>query len=178
MLSESILDLSLTTKRVAHPGRQLFPPFRFSQIPLFSCLSLLAWLISGSVHAEALQLTSSTDSASAGYFQLSWSWPTAPADVTYRLSERQLDQPGAVTTFNNIYQGRDMASVISGKSDGRYEYRVIAGSPILADTVISNRVSVNVKHHSLGNAFAVLLLGVVIFLAIVISIYRGAKNKD
>jgi hypothetical protein len=178
MLSESILDLLLATKRVAHPGRQLFPPFRFSQIPLFSCLSLLAWLISGSVHAEALQLSSSTDNASAGYFQLSWSWPAAPADVTYQLVERQLDQSGTVTTFNTIYQGYDLASVISGKPDGRYEYRVTAGSPTLADTVISNRVTVNVKHHSLGNAFAVLSLGVLIFLAIVISIYRGARNKD
>lgn len=172
------MNLNQATDYVARMGRQLFLPLRFSHIPLLSCFALIACLISGSARAETLQLTSSTDTATAGYFQLNWSWPDAPADVTYQLAERRLAQPGTVATFNTIYQGHDVASVISGKSDGRYEYRVTAGSPSLADSFISNRVSVNVKHHSLGNAFAVLSLGVVIFLAIVISIYRGAKIKD
>ena len=178
MLSERLLHLTQATNHVAQTGRQLFPSFRFSHIPLFSCFALIIWLASGSVQAESLQLTSSTDNATAGYFQLSWSWSTAPTDVVYELSERHTDTASAKASFKTIYQGSDMASVISGKSDGHYEYRVMASSPALAETVTSNLIRVDVKHHSLRNAFAVLSLGVVIFLAIVITIYRGTKKSD
>ena len=159
-------------------GRRLFPPFRFRLFPLFQCFILLAFLVSSHTRADSLNLTTSTDIATAGFFQLDWSWSSAPENVSYQLAERPLALNGSPTSFKTIYQGQDLASVISGKPDGRYEYKVTANSPSLSAPVTSNLVNVSVKHHSLVNAFAVLLVGVVIFLAIVIAIFRGAKTSD
>ena len=179
MLSESILELALATNSVARLGRQLFPHFGFSHLPLLICFILLV-LANGSTQAASLQLTSSADKATAGYFQLTWSWPSAPADAIYALGERQVDGSDASTSFKTIYQGIDLASVISGKANGRYEYRVkaMSKSNTSPESATSNIVSVTVEHHSLANAFGVLSLGVLIFLAIVITIFRGTKQAD
>ena len=173
------MELSLATNSVARLGRQLFPHFGFSLLPLLICFILLV-LASGSAQAASLQLTSNADKATAGYFQLTWSWPNAPTGASYELGERQLGDSDTRTSFKTIYQGTDLASVISGKADGRYEYQVvaIANSNTMPETVTSNVVSVTVEHHSLANAFAVLSLGVLIFLAIVITIFRGTKQAD
>ena len=174
------LNFVLAKNSVAQLGRQLFPHFRFSPLPLFTCFTLLAWMVSGSIQAASLHLTSSSDYATAGYFQLTWSWPDAPADTIYQLDERQLSDDHSNTVFKTIYQGIDQASVISGKSDGRYEYRVVAmaNSNKLPASATSNLISVEVKHHSLANAFGVLSLGVVIFIAILITIFRGVNQTD
>ena len=171
------MELALATNSVARLGRQLFPLFGFSNLPLLICFILLT-LATGNAQATSLQLTSSADKATAGYFQLTWSWPNAPADAIYKLGERQVDGSVASTSFKTIYQGIDLASVISGKANGRYEYQVMAKSNTMPESVASNVVSVTVEHHSLTNAFGVLSIGVLIFVAIVITIFRGTKRAD
>ena len=71
-----------------------------------------------------------------------------------------------------------MASAMSGKSDGRYEYQVRASSNTFTSPVNSNVVTVKVKHHSLADAFLILSIGALIFIAILVAIFRGAQQTD
>jgi hypothetical protein len=75
-----------------------------------------------------------------------------------------------------LYEGKDMASVLSGKPNGTYQYRVNASSESLNHEIQSNMVTVVVKHHSLAEAFFVFSIGVLIFLAILIVIFRGMRQ--
>ena len=180
MLSDKILNFAMPKSKIARAGRQLFPHSRFSYLPLFIGSLLLAGLYCPSAVAAPVQLETDTNLATAGYFQLQWSWPDAPADAVYQLAERQIDDSKTGAAFKTIYQGDDLASVISGKANGRYEYQVraMANADSLSKPVTSNVVSIEVSHHSLANAFGILSLGVVIFLAILITIFRGAKQAD
>lgn len=179
MVSESKLHLFKAISSVAHSGRQLFPSSWFRPFPLFSGFCFIGILISNVVQAGALVLNSDTEEATAGYFQLSWSWDGAAEDVNYQLYERRVDQdPASGSSRIKIYQGRDMASAMSGKPDGRYEYQVMATSKTSSDAVNSNIVTVSVAHHSLFDAFLILAIGAMIFLAIVIAIFRGAQKTD
>ena len=178
MLSETKLDLSQATSSVAHPGRQLFPHIWFSPFPLCTCLVLFALLLTGNVAAESLVLETSANKATAGYFQLSWRWPNAPAGVIYQLKEKRLADDVSNSASVVIYQGEDIASIISGKPDGRYEYQVVAHSGDHANNTSSNTIIVAVAHHSLTDAFIILSIGVAIFIAILIAILRGSYQTD
>ena len=161
------MNLSQATSQTARAGRALFPPVWFRRLPLFICLYLLP---ATTLWAQSITLSSDTQQSSAGYFQLQWAWPDAPQDVQYTLRERQRD-----TEFKTIYTGTDQASVISGKHDGNYEYTVLASANSLADTVQSNTVDVEVKHHSLRDALIIFALGLFIFLSILIVILHNAR---
>lgn len=166
-----MLYLFKATSRIARSGRQLFPVFWFSPLPLFLCFVVLLAPVSGA-RADSLSLTASTQVASAGYYQLAWPWPSAPSGVVYELQERH-DDSHAQSDFVTIYQGTDTASVISGKPNGRYQYRLLAttaGSNVVATSGV---VTVEVAHHSLTQAFIVLAIGFAIFVAILIAIFRG-----
>lgn len=167
MLSDYVVKLLKATSQIARSGRALFPPVWFSCLLLFVCL----WLSQAHLaQADTLNLTSDTQTATAGYFHLQWAWPDAPQDVQYTLQERQRD-----AQFKTIYQGADQASVISGKPNGQYEYKVLASSHVLADSMPSNTIQVEVKHHSLRNALMIFVLGLCIFLGILIVILRNVR---
>lgn len=123
---------------------------------------------------QKITLNSDTLLATAGYYQLTWSWPNAPNDIKYQLEElattRQHHQS------RELYFGPDLARVISGKPNGTYQYIVSAidvNHHILAQ---SNAVKIVVAHHSLFRAIAIFLLGAVIFLAILFVILRESAK--
>ena len=162
------MNLSQATSQTARAGRALFPSAWFRRLPLCIYLCLLPVT---TLWANSITLSSDTQQSSAGYFQLQWAWPDAPQDVQYTLQERQRD-----AQFKTIYQGGDQASVISGKPNGRYEYKVLASTHALADSMPSNTIQVEVKHHSLRNALILFALGLFIFLSILFVILRNLRT--
>ena len=177
MLSERILHLIHAKSTVAHSGRALFPYIWFRQLPLCICFLLVTLLFNTDAVADTLRLTSSTSESTAGNYQLIWSWPDAPVNVSYQLSERVVDPPSE-STYVVIYEGGHTASVLSGKPNGAYEYRVTALSNELTQSIYSNSLTVKVAHHSLTDALVFFSIGVVIFLAILVVIFRGARQTN
>jgi len=125
--------------------------------------------------AHSVELSSDTQVAPAGYFQLRWQGDEKLAQ--YRLLES--DNP----RFNRnkvIYQGPDLATVMSGKHNGSYYYRV---AELQGDTpvTVSNTVMVKVAHHSLAKALGFFAIGALVFLATLLLILRGNRqyhNRD
>jgi len=166
------VKLLLATSRNARSGRELFPAIRFRPSLLFYCFAAGFFFCINSSHAESLVLETSTQTATAGFFQLSWSFPHAPDDISYQLFEdSDLESSGAKL----IYTGPDMASVISGKADGTYKYYVSASSSGWPDRQVSQTITVTVAHHSLKNALIVLVIGFLIFLSVIFVILRGER---
>lgn len=116
----------------------------------------------------ALQLNSDTQVATAGYFQLSWS---GKADV-YQLVE---STTADFKSSKMIYQGKDLARVMSGKSDGEYFYRLQTQRDNQSST--SNVVKVTVLHHSLRNAILFFIAGAIVFISIIILIVKGNNEE-
>lgn len=117
-------------------------------------------------HAAALQLHSDTDVATAGYFQLQWQGDAG----NYQLEEArnaEFHQPQV------IYQGTDTATVISGKANGEYYYRI--GQRAMPSPVYSNSVKVTVAHHSLLEAWLFFTAGALVFIAILLMIIKGNR---
>jgi hypothetical protein len=112
--------------------------------------------------------------STAGYYRLNWTAEEANSDHVFVL------QGATNAEFENpetIYQGPDLATVISGKSNGKYYYRVgIAPPDEPAVGKWSEVVSVDVKHHGLTKAVGFFLAGLMVFLATLIVIVKGAKK--
>lgn len=154
-----------TLPGAAHPGKQRRA---FSLvIPLLACL-----FASAPVHAQlqAPRLTSDSDTATAGYFRLSWQTDAARAEL----------QEATGPAFSNpttAYIGPDRATVFSGKSNGTWYYRVRAlGNPHVGPW--SEPVAVVVAHHSLSRALMFLSLGIFIFIAMVVMVVRGPGKVE
>lgn len=134
-----------------------------------STWTLLLFLFFG-YHANAHSssaptLSSDTDIAGAGYYRLSW-------ETDYPKVELQEALDASFAGATSIYSGSDHASLLSGKSNATYYYRV-RGIDADDPSDWSQPVSVKVAHHSLDRAFSILGLGFVIFLALVVVILRG-----
>lgn len=120
---------------------------------------------------HSVELSTDTQVATAGYYQLRWQGDDAHA--RYRLLES--DNP----RFNHstvIYQGPDLARVMSGKHNGSYYYRVAelqGNTPV----VVSNTVVVKVAHHSLAKALMFFAIGAGVFLATLFLILRGNRHS-
>ena len=128
-----------------------------------------------------------TEISTAGYYRLSWSEPESNAGAVYILQEAISPE------FNNpsiSYKGPDLATVISGKPNGHYYYRVRrfetneldgvhAEAPPHREVVWSDVVSVNVNHHSLSKAVGFFIAGFIVFAATLFMIVKGAaKSTD
>ncbi|MEJ2143061.1 MAG: hypothetical protein P8Y24_12045 [Gammaproteobacteria bacterium] len=164
------------TSRIARWGWLLFLP-RFgcsrSHLPdrnyaliIFFAIGLL--FISSNQNAQALELTSDSQLATAGYYQLSWSGDT---DI-FQLQESM------ASDFNNykvIYEGKDLARVVSGKPDGDYYYRIKVTANNSPQAQVSNVVKVTVSHHPLQTAILFFLAGAIVFIAILVLILKGNK---
>jgi len=138
-------------------------------------MCLLLSLATAGVHAASLKLQSSTTLATAGYYQLTWSWPDAPDNTSYALIETT--SANTLANGREIYEGPDLASVISGKRNGTYQYIVralSAGGKVLAR---SNPLKIVVSHHSLIRAWLVFGLGAVIFIATLLVILRESAKQ-
>ena len=74
------------------------------------------------------------------------------------------------------YQGPDDASVVSGKPNGTWYYR----ARVIGDQQAgpwSTAVKVTVAHHPLSRAFMFFGLGVVVFVATLLLVVRGAERE-
>lgn len=133
-------------------------------------------LASGSASAAVvLQPVSST--ATAGYYQLRWNAGSIPVETADSAAADYVLVESRSPAFTNpvaIYRGADTATVISGKPDGTYYYRVRLAHTKAGETVNwSNKASITVKHHPLSRAFMFFALGALVFLSILVVIVRG-----
>lgn len=110
-------------------------------------------------------LSARPDLSSDGVYQLQW---LAGADVLVieEAPTGRFDRP------TELYRGRDHATVVTGRGDGDYHYRLRrAGSPAtLAQTVV------RVRHHPLGRALGFFGAGLFVFLATVWLVVRGPED--
>jgi len=147
--------------------RYLLLPVR--NIPLVSVATICLLLILSTHRVYAIQLNSDVPLATAGYFQLTW---------TDELNPLQLQESSSpeFTTYKTIYEGNDLARVMSGKSNGNYYYRLISTEENHRQT--SNLIKVTVSHHSLFKAFLFLIAGAIVFVATLILIIMGSRQKS
>jgi len=124
-------------------------------------------LTASSLSAQPL-LKTSTDLATAGYFQLSWNG--SDSQNSYQL---QQSADASFASPITIYNGTDTASVLSGLSDGAYHYRVLDQKG-----EASNIITVEVTHHSLNKAFAFFGLGALMFVILVVVLVSASRTKD
>ncbi|MDX1811971.1 MAG: hypothetical protein R3240_08495 [Gammaproteobacteria bacterium] len=128
-------------------------------------IALLLVLIAFSSYAGAIELSSNTTLANAGYYQLSW---TAPDHEPVILEEAHSNK---FLQTREIYRGNDTSTAISGKTNGDYYYRIkTVDSPQW-----SNSINVRVEHHSLGKAFLFFAFGFIVFAATCVVIIRNHK---
>lgn len=159
--------------RIARGGKFLLllsgccgPPLRRPRVRHW----LLAALLCGPPQAPATpSLTSDSTRPTAGYYQLNWS---GASTTSFQLQEsRQADFAGAVT----LYQGPDRATVLTGRPDGDYYYRLR-----ILDTdgagPWSDPLEVQVRHHPLARALLFFALGALVFLATLVAILAGNRR--
>ena len=154
-------------KRVPWLGKRRFSLFLTC---LLFILPAMTWVDRS--WAEGISLSSSDEVATGGYYQLSWeNGRDATAFQLQESRSAEFSQPKV------IYQGGDLASVISGRSDGEYHYRIRQvdeeGKPA---TAWGEPLQVTVKHHSLGRAFVFFALGLVVFVITLVAILRGSRE--
>ena len=140
---------------------------------VYALLSVIVFPLPA-LSSSAIQLTTDTEQATAGYFRLSWSTQAiAQQNIIYELQQSTHD------TFTNpktIYLGADTARVISGKSNGDYSYRVRTIENDTTETSWSETVKVKVLHHSFTKAVAFFAAGAIVFLMTLVYIARQ-KNQ-
>ena len=124
---------------------------------------LLAGLASP-VFGQGLELAADTEVSDTGFYSLSWAGGGRPVTL----------QEATIADFSDadtIYEGVDEATVVSGKLDGIYYYRIREGEGPWSETLV-----VTVRHHSLVQAFSFLALGAVVFLATAALIIGGHRR--
>jgi hypothetical protein len=126
---------------------------------------------------QAPQLETKGD-AKAGYYTLQWKLPGADkADnpgPDYELVE---SGEAGFEHGRIIYRGADVATIISGKPDGTYHYRVRATvGKVPGDW--SRPLTVHVAHHPLPHALVYLVVGALVFVATLAVIFWGHKQDE
>ena len=119
--------------------------------------------------AETMVLSRDQAVYTAGYYQLSWDMKDASPGAVFILEQKAADAEAA----EQIYQGSDTATMISGKPDGSYHYIVRTDD----GSSSSNPLTVTVAHHSLATAFNFFIIGVVVFIFILIAIILGNRQQ-
>ena len=119
-------------------------------------LFILFVVLSSSLHA-APELRSSDAVSTTGSFRLSWG--SAIALLSTQHSDYLLEECSA-DGCRPVYNGHDRSTVISGRPDGIYRFRISeVGSP-----GSYGETSVEVRHHDLSRSVIVLSGGFVLFM--------------
>lgn len=114
-----------------------------------------------------MELSAEPELSTTGTVNLRWQ---GGEQALYELEQRSLTLGTRI-----LYQGSDTARVVTGLPNGEYDYRVRAiqqGSP----GTWSEERRVNVRHHSLSRALVFFSLGLLVFLATLIVVLRGARD--
>lgn len=159
----------------------------------FCCKLVVIILLAGCVPlvvSASPMLAVDTDIATAGYYRLTWSVEDTNSSPVFILQE------ATTPKFENpeiVYKGPDLATVISGKSNGMYYYRVRLKQPTGSagtdpkelisketpkEAMWSQVVSVDVKHHSLPKAIGFFIAGFIVFAATLFMIVSGARKSS
>ena len=94
------------------------------------------------------------------------------AQPTYRLVEGTLHD-GALVATKTLYEGPDLASTVTGRAEGTYAYQVaVVGA---AGPRWSASCHVEVAPPSLGLAFGLMAIGLLVVLATITLIVRGHR---
>lgn len=127
-------------------------------------------LLGNSSHAATLE--SDSNLAEAGFYSLNW---RADDFDNFELQEAA-DQAFARTS--TIYRGPDLATSISGRSDGDYFYRLRGITTDGTTGPWSDTVKVTVRHHPLSRALLFFAAGAVVFFATLFVIISGPRQQD
>lgn len=127
---------------------------------------LLYTAVCAQVLADVPELQSDSELASAGYFRLSWQGEDHRDYVLQQANNPEFLNP------QTLYQGPDTATLVSGRSDGSYYYRI---RYVEADGW-SNVTKVEVSHHSLSRAFMFFSLGAIVFIITLVVVVIGNKT--
>jgi hypothetical protein len=150
-----------------------------SQLSRISFLCPWLWVVllfcPAVLHAEAPapSLSVSSDVARAGYYQLLWALDEA--DVAHYRVEEAADPQ--FRSAELLYEGADRATVISGRGDGTFHYRVQAMLADGARSPWSEASTVRVEHHPFNQAVFLFLLGAVVFIATIGLIVAGTLKE-
>jgi hypothetical protein len=123
--------------------------------------------------SKAPELTSDSYTATAGFYHLKWQ-KDGLSNAVYELQEAP---DAGFTQSTTIYRGPDQGTLISGRLDGQYFYRVRTlgqGEPASA---WSSPITVTVRHHSLARALGFFAAGAAVFLATLGLIIFGAQQS-
>jgi hypothetical protein len=123
--------------------------------------------------------------STSGYFRVSWALNDAgggqpgrngetPDDVRFELEETRGVHSSDATL---LYDGRDLATVITGRGNGTYRYRVRALVASAGASPWSERVAVQVRHHSRSRALGFFAAGAVVFVATVGLVVVGSATS-
>jgi hypothetical protein len=119
--------------------------------------------------SHAPEISASPDLARAGYFHLRWALDDV--DVDHYTVEEAADPD--FTESGVLYEGADRATVISGRGDGTFHFRVRATLSDGGESGWSDTQTVEVAHHPRAQAIGLFILGGLVFLATVGLIVAG-----
>ncbi len=147
--------------------------------PALGCACLLAVLAApadAQTPAPLLNEGQETETATAGFFTLSWTMPEGTLAIIEAEFELQSAAGPSFASAETIYVGSHLATTVSGQPDGVTYYRVRA-RPIgaVAWGAWSTAYEVRVQHHPLHRAFLFLGIGSVVFLATFALILAGYR---
>lgn len=130
-----------------------------------AAIFLLAGL-AGSASGQPIELAAAPELSNTGHYRVSW---TSPGEgVAFSLQEATAEDFADART---IYQGPQVATVVSGKLDGTYHYRIRAGQGPWSEPI-----EVTVRHRSLTQAFAFMAVGATVFAATAALIVTGHRR--
>jgi hypothetical protein len=165
--------LNINGKCVDRPLKPL-PGLRISPASVF-LLTLMLTLFGLPLGASAVpdlgapRLSVDNSVATAGFYSLSWETEAAQVEL------QEANGAGFVHPATT-YTGPDRATVISGKPNGTWFYRIRTLDNQRTGPW-SEPLTVTVAHHSLTRAFLFLGLGVIVFIATVLMIVRGSDTR-
>lgn len=120
-------------------------------------------------------LSLSSNFSSDGVVNLSWvSDDFSESEQTEYLI--QMSRGADFSKYAVYYQGPQMKSVLTGLEDGEYFFRAHCGSQSGEGEFWSDPVQLTVKHHELHYALTFFVLGLLIFIALIVVIARGATE--
>lgn len=139
------------------------------------CLTLLFFSISSLVFASGVNsegppesdlysLSVQSSDLSAGYFQLGWQ---SVPDAEYQLRQLLPEQHWSVGAVDRF--------TMTGLGDGDYQYQVRQISPEILPW--SPPLSVAVAHHSLATAGSYFALGLLLFVVLLIALFRPSAEE-
>lgn len=130
-----------------------------------------AWVQSEEIPAPKFT-NSSKEFADAGHIKLLWQSELDLGNTTFLL---QQSEDSAFHISKVLYEGPDLATFVSGLSDGNYYFRIKA----ITENQQSNwsePMMVRVQHHTLNMAFTLFGIGAVVFLLTCFVVIKGSRQ--